>query len=519
MKNPVWFDEMMERYRMGVNNFFILTGNVEDYVDPQIKLISYLQRKLNEQNFKINTVAPHVGYTDRGNSFRLYDEELTSIGYDLTKDGKRAVIMSYADLIVPKRENMSTERMIDLIRMSEYLKSPSFMHSENILILITDNYMELNKMITSASIKSHIIEIPYPNEDSRLEFIQFLDKTSDKKIKKEISNEDFSKITAGLTLSGIEDIYLISEAHGVLKKSYVKDRKNELIRAEYGDVIEIFDTDDYDFTMFAGQDELKNYHKEVVINPMVEGRTDIVPKGLLYTGPPGTGKTHFAKCLSGEAGINFVEFKVSKIMEKWVGSSERNFERAINCFKSITPVGVFIDEIDQAFTRGEDNTGVRNAIFGMFLSVLSDSETRGKIIWIGATNYPNRLDEAMKRTGRFDKKMPFLPPELEDRIETFNIHINRLSPNNSILESDLVFLGDLTEGYTQAEIEGIVLKAVELKSRRIKNSLTMDEINDAMKFIVKASSKNIDEMVNIAINECNDLEFLPKKYWHLKKEG
>lgn len=518
MSNPIWFDKMIDKYKSGVSNYFVITGNTEDLITPTMFLDDFLQDRLLEQGFGIRYASPTQSYSQPGERFLDTETELSSISNTIIGHSKNAVILKYADLLLPVPERNLMTTTSGVVTLYETLKSTSFSHSDNMLIFIADSYDDINKKLTSSATKCTWIEIPYPDEKERLLFIQHLDKTSRSKVmKKEISNDDFAKLTAGLTLTGIEDIYLISESNGVLKKRYVKDRKNELIRSEYGDVIEIFDTDEFDFSMFAGQDHLKNYHREVVVEPMSKGDVDIVPKGLLYTGPPGTGKTHFAKCLSGEAGINFVEFKVSKIMDKWVGSSERNFQRALNCFKSITPVGVFVDEIDQMFSRGDDNTGVRNAIFGMFLSALSDPSTRGKIIWIAATNYPNNIDEAMKRTGRFDKKMPFLPPELDDRVETFKIHAKRMSDSVRISDSEYRNLGEITEGYTQAEIEGVVVKSIELMKREKVDVLTMDHVNAALRFIVKANNSKISEMIELAIGECNDLEFLPTKYWDKKK--
>lgn len=525
--NPKWFEELRDKYLMGINNYFIITGNISDYVLPGKKIYQFLNEEIEKMGFEVSLISPMHSLTYERDT---YFPELEDLNYlknnsynisimaeKLRENKKRAMILKHPEMCIPiKDDYKSVDEKIESVVLKETLEHSSFMHSSNILIILTESLELIDSRLRGPSLKSHHIEIPYPQESQRLEFIEFLDKTSVRTIKKELSNDIFAKMTTGLTLMGIEDVYLMSEAQGILKKSIVKQRKNELIKAEYGDVIEILDADDYNFKMYAGQDHLKSYHREVVVNPMLRGDTELVPKGLLYTGPPGTGKTHFAKCLAGEAGINFVEFKISKILDMWVGSSERNFAKALNCFKSITPVGVFIDEIDQTFSRDSDNTGVRQAIFGMLLSVLSEEEYRGKIIWIAATNYPNKLDEALKRTGRFDKKMPFLPPEKSDRIETFRIHINRFNFSNSITEDDLSTLGNLTSGYTQAEIEGIVLKGIEIMRRKMEKVLGMEDMLTGMKYSAKASNNKIDEMIDIAIQECNDLEFLDEKHWTKK---
>jgi len=180
---------------------------------------------------------------------------------------------------------------------------------------------------------------------------------------------------------------------------------------EFNEVIEVFDTKGFSLEDFAGQDDIKTYFKEVVIDAIRNDDLDIVPKGVMLMGPPGTGKTFFARCLAGDAGINFVEFKMSKILGKYVGESEKSMEKALSVFRALAPVGVFMDEIDQSLSRGKGDDGgssVNSNIFGMLLAEMSKPENRGKILWMAATNYPNNVDEALKRAGRFDKKIPYL---------------------------------------------------------------------------------------------------------------
>ena len=148
------------------------------------------------------------------------------------------------------------------------------------------------------------------------------------------------------------------------------------------------------------------------------------------------------------------------------------------------------------------------------LSVLSEPKHRGQIIWIGAANYPNKIDEALKRTGRFDKKIPFLPPNKEDRIKVMKIHLNKLKVKNNILESDYEELAKKTIDYTQAEIEGIVVKALELSVRNNREEIIFEDFKNAVNFIIRTENEKIKEMIDIAIKECNDLEFLPDTTKH-----
>ena len=123
-------------------------------------------------------------------------------------------------------------------------------------------------------------------------------------------------------------------------------------------------------------------------------------------------------------------------------------EKALSVFRALAPVGVFMDEIDQSMSRGKGGDGgssVNANLFGMLLAEMSKSENRGNIVWIAATNYPNNVDEALKRAGRFDKKIPFFAPSMEEREAVFKIHLNKkdLPPADNL---DTKKLAELTEG-------------------------------------------------------------------------
>lgn len=526
MVDANWFRDLKEKYNTGVSNNFVIHGNIGDYTVPGIYLKNYLCLKLEEMGFteiisynKASSIEVVKGDTLIANEDAFMCLcNLISLTDNINT--KRAVIIEYPEFLVP---NTPITQMNDyvqnrVIMLHRAVNGEAFINSDNIVIFICETKGEINQRFVNSNSRSHTISIDFPNEEERLEMLKYLEDTTKEKVEKEVSLEKLSKLTAGLTRVSIEDIYLQAEQVGILKKEFIIQRKNELIRREYGEVIEIFDTDGYSFEDYAGQEHLKNYHREVIINPILEGDVDIVPKGVLYSGPPGTGKTFFAKCLAGEANINFVEFKISKILDMWVGEAEKRFEKALACFMSIAPVGVFIDEIDQVFSRGENSGNeIAKNLFGMFLSVLSEPKNRGRILWVAATNYPNHLDDALKRTGRFDKKIPFLPPNHEERKQVFKIQLDGCNYPFKLNEVDYELIANKTNDYTQAEIEGVVVKALEVARRRKNPYIDSSTVLFAIENIVSVKNNKIKEMTDIAIMECNDMELMPIEYRELKR--
>lgn len=521
MKTPSWALEIKKKYKSAVANSFIVSGNIGDYVDGRMLLkwwlYTYLIDELNFANivefnpakgpFKVS------GGIDVGDSFESFCSAMST-------DDKTAFIITYPEFVVPGDNYNFIENIVSL---HQALNSDVFLSSDNMVIMLTESARSINDMFFSSNSKTAYIDIPLPDEETRLDFINSIfesDEVTLSRVKMEIDKKAFASITSGLSLSNIDDIIMVAESAGALTRPLVIERKKELIHKEFGEVIEILDTEGYGLDRFAGQDHLKAYFKEVIIDAIAAGDTAIVPKGVLLMGPPGTGKTYFSRCLAADAGINFVEFKMSKILGKYVGESEKHMEKALSVFRALAPVGVFMDEIDQTFSRNEDGSGhsVTKNLFGMLLAEMSKPENRGKIVWLGATNFPNNIDEALKRPGRFDKKVPFFAPNFEDRKTVFKIQLKGKNPADDI---DYDFLSKSTDGFTQAEIEGIVLKAVELAHRdkaNTDNKLHHKYFESALKYITTAKNAKIQNMVNIALREVNDLEFVPEEYMSLYRQ-
>lgn len=517
MRSPEWIGDMVEKWRGGVSNFFIINGNVNDYAVTDILFYDYLNVSLRKGGFsKVIelTISPNAGMNPAD-----VETSIANVVSHLRNPDRTApiaVVVRNPELIFPNIPDGRAElgKTQDFSAIYDCLVSRDFINSKNALFFISESIYGFNQRFLSTHTRGILYNIDFPNEDVRFQFIKEQFEKYKYLKNSELSPMEFARITAGLTLMGIEDLILQGKINGKLEREIVVERKTELIRKEYGDVLEIMDTERFSFNDFAGQDHLKSYHRAVVVNPMLSGDVEIVPKGILYTGPPGTGKTHFARCLAGEAKMNFVELKPANLKDMWVGNSQKNFAKALNCIRSIVPVGVFIDEIDQVFSRGNDSSGVASDFFSMFLTILSEPQNRGKIIWIAATNYPNKIDEALKRTGRLDKKMPFLPPEEDDRKKVLEIYLNKAKMGHNITQEEMHIIAKRTNGYTQAEIEGITVKTIELAKRKGAGKITINELNQAMDYVVKASSSNIEEMTELAIKECNDLEFMPESHRH-----
>ena len=231
--------------------------------------------------------------------------------------------------------------------------------------------------------------------------------------------------------------------------------------------------------------------------------------GVLLTGPAGTGKSIMAEAVATESGTNAVKLRIGgQIASKWQGEGERNLGKALRAIKGLAPTIVFIDEIDQAVQRGGEGSGNQQdqRIFQRLLEFMSDTNQRGEVVFLAATNRPDLMDAALRRPGRFDKKIPFLIPDDQERISIAKVMSKRYL--GEIIEMDDASV-QATEGWTGAEIEAAVVKALELIE---DEDLSPVEALAQASLRLSPSTADIELMTMLAVQECNDADLLPPRY-------
>ena len=132
--------------------------------------------------------------------------------------------------------------------------------------------------------------------------------------------------------------------------------------------------------------------------------------GYLFCGPVGTGKTFLVECLAGEAGVPVLKLK--NFRDRWVGSSEGNLEKVFRLIRALGRCIVFIDEADQTLGKrdsGNGDSGLSGRLYSMIAQEMSDTDNRGRVMWVLASSRPDLIEVDLKRPGRIDVKIPLLP--------------------------------------------------------------------------------------------------------------
>lgn len=525
----LWYQEFLNKYKSGMSHEFLFYFNVKDYIDNIRTIDRYLGDEfIKPRNFLITAfydISTGLTFADEI-SRREFDKATQNIIADAyygtpsrilpyldkaLKNTKMALFINHTDKIVPNGDvaSLSYEERIALIWLCEWSVSEKVSCAGSTLFLIADNINDVNKELFKASYRVEPVMVELPAEEQRREYIEGLLK--DKNVKTEIPADLFAKLSSGLSKKSIKDIKLKAEAEGIpISFDFIKEKKHDVLKKEYGDVLE-FIYPEIGFEDIGGMEKAKNYLIKNVVEPIKRGDLRRVPMGILLCGPSGTGKTLLVNALAKTSGFNCVKIDMARILGQYVGESEKNFKKCLLGAKSQQPVIVFVDEIDTAFERGNaGDSGVSKNIFSEFLQFASDTTNRGRIIFIAATNRPDLLDPALKRAGRFDKKIPILLPEEKDRAGIFKMIFKKYNFETGIKTFDKY--AKITDGYTGAEIETVVRKAYELANEGDSKGVINDKILSLAISKCRPNTGQVQLMTELAIKEIDDYDLLPEKY-------
>jgi len=190
------------------------------------------------------------------------------------------------------------------------------------------------------------------------------------------------------------------------------------------------------------------------------------PKGVLLSGPPGSGKTLLAKAVANECDAAFFQIDGPEIVSKHYGESEEQLRAIFRRAEEKAPAVIFLDEIDAIAPKRESLSGdrqVERRIVGQLLTLLDGMKARGQVVVMAATNLPSSLDPALRRPGRFDREIAFLPPDRLGRQEILNIHAAAMPLDASV---DLDRIAAVTHGYVGADLAALTREAGMAALRR-----------------------------------------------------
>ena len=288
-----------------------------------------------------------------------------------------------------------------------------------------------------------------------------------------------------ITYLSLVMLTLLMESTGVLKNmrgAQDKEAQPEEQTARFSDV--------------HGCDEAKDELQELVeflINPdRFNSLGGKLPKGVLLVGPPGTGKTLLARAVAGEAGVPFFYMSGSEFDEVYVGVGAKRVRELFAQARKKSPAIIFIDELDAIGSkRNERDAAYVKQTLNQLLTELDGFSKSSGVIIIAATNYPQSLDKALTRPGRFDRRVVVDLPDVRGRMDILKHHMKPIQFGGDV---DVGVIARGTPGFSGADLENLVNQAAIHASREHKTnvgSFDFDWAKDKIMMGAEAKSRFI----------------------------
>ena len=220
-----------------------------------------------------------------------------------------------------------------------------------------------------------------------------------------------------------------------------------------------------------------------------------IPRGVLLSGQPGTGKTLLARAVAGEAGVPFFQMSASEFVEMIVGVGASRVRDLFAQAKQAAPAIIFIDELDAVgrsraaggpnISGGHDE---REQTLNQILTEMDGFSPRESVIVLGATNRPEVLDPALLRPGRFDRRVVVSPPDRAGREAILKVHTRSVPLADDV---DLGAIAASTPGMVGADLANVANEAALLAAKRGHEKVARQDFTDALERIVLGAARKV----------------------------
>lgn len=445
-------------------------------------------------------------------------------------------ILDYVEKFLPQKAAayLTNDEKRALITVRRWAVDPRILAQNNCVFLLTDALAEVNQEVFESTSRVQVVEVPLPDRAERLRYIQYLlalpaeefpqaalgPGEEPRDISLDMPPELLAKITNGLSRLKIADcLRHARHTRTTVDHALVAKWKKQSIEAELGDLVE-FVQPKIGLEAVGGMDQQKALLMRTA-EAMRQGRTEVVPKGIMLLGPPGCGKTFSMSCFAHDCGIPFLQIK--NIFNKYVGATEANLEKLFHYLEALSPVFVFVDEFDQTYGRrvgSDSDSGVSRRVFAMFNAFLSDDAHQGEILFGAATNRPDLLDAATLRAGRFDLKLPYFLPDEPTRRAILEVTFKNTRTDHAVTTLDNAVAR--TGGYSGADLREIVITARRQAGLEGRSVVSQEDLDWAVSDYIppgKADPDTVRYMELLAVSLTTSRSLLSDEHRALVDSG
>merc|ERR1712241_472164 len=384
------------------------------------------------------------------------------------KNAPAIIFIDEIDSIAPKRDKTSGEVERRVVSQMLTLMDGMKGHRQTVVIAATNRPNSIDQALRRFGRFDRELDIGVPDDNGRLEILRI--HTKNMKLAPDVKLEEVAANTHGFV--GADLAQLFTGAMGNCNPSSLRETVVEVPNIKWDDI--------------GGLEDTKRNLQEMILYPIDHPekfeKFGMTPsRGVLFYGPPGCGKTLLAKAVASECSANFVSIKGPELMGMWFGESEANVREVFDKARAAAPCVLFFDELDSIGTaRGSsqgDAGGAGDRVMNQLLTEIDGVGVKKNVFFIGATNRPELLDEALLRPGRLDQLIYIPLPDLPARqgILESTLKKSPIAPN-----VPLSFVAQKTEGFSGADLAELCQRAAKAA---IRDAIAAEELNagdDAM---------------------------------------
>merc|ERR1712085_14953 len=414
------------------------------------------------------------------------------------KNAPAIIFIDEIDSIAPKRDktNGDVDRRIvsQMLTLMDGMKG----RSQTVVIGATNRPNSIDGALRRFGRFDRELDIGVPDDNGRLEILRI--HTKNMKLYTDVKLEDLSANTHGFVGADLAQLCTEAALTCIREKMDLIDLEEETIDAEILDSMyvtqehftsamgncnpsslreTIVEVPNVKWDDIGGLEETKRSLQEMILYPIDHPekfeKFGMSPsRGVLFYGPPGCGKTLLAKAVASECSSNFVSIKGPELLTMWFGESEANVREVFDKARAAAPCVLFFDELDSIGTArgsgGGEAGGAGDRVMNQLLTEIDGVGVKKNVFFIGATNRPELLDEALLRPGRLDQLIYIPLPDLPARQNVLESALKKapIAPN-----VPLSFLAQKTEGFSGADMAGLCRAAAKAA---IRDAIAADEL-------------------------------------------
>merc|ERR1719388_371724 len=408
------------------------------------------------------------------------------------------IFIDEIDSVAPKRDKTNGE--VEKRVVSQLLTLMDGMKGRGQVVIIgaTNRPNTIDQALRRFGRFDRELDIGVPDDNGRLEILRI--HTKNMKLAQDVKLEEIAANTHGFVGADLAQLCTEAALTCIREKMDLIDVEEETIDAEILDSMAVnqehfnaglgscnpsslretvVEVPNVKWDDIGGLEETKRSLQEMILYPIEHPekfeKFGMQPsRGVLFYGPPGCGKTLLAKAVASETSANFVSIKGPELLTMWFGESEANVREVFDKARSAAPCVLFFDELDSIGTArgsgGGEAGGAGDRVMNQLLTEIDGVGVKKTFFFIGATNRPELLDEALLRPGRLDQLIYIPLPDLPSRqgILESTLRKSPIAPNVPIS-----FIATKTEGFSGADLAEFCQRAAKAA---IRDAIAADEL-------------------------------------------